>query len=77
MDFQTFTVAQNVNHLAGTRFLRAAKRLIFQRRDTARFVTRRRVLVDRLVVGDKILFKIIDHGDQFAESLFVATVAHQ
>ncbi|MPN43966.1 hypothetical protein SDC9_191527 [bioreactor metagenome] len=75
--FQTLAVAQHVNHLTGTRFLRATQRLVFQRGDPTGFVTRRRVFVNRLIVGDKILLEVIDHGDQFAERFFVATVTHQ
>ena len=77
VNFQPLAVAQDVNHLAGARFLRAAQRFILKRSDTARLVARRRILVNRLVMGDKVLLEIIDHRHQLAEGLFVATVAHQ
>ena len=75
--FQPLAVAQNVNHLAGARFLRTAQRLILKRSDAARFVARRWVLINRLVMSDKVLFEIINHRHQLAKRLFIATVAHQ
>ncbi len=74
---QAFAVAQNVNHFAGPRFLGAAERFIFQGGNTARFVTRRWVLVDRLVMGNEVLLEVIDHRNQLAKSFFVTTVVHQ
>ncbi len=75
--FQTLTVAQHVNHLAGPRFLGAAQRLLFQSRNAARFVTRRWVLVDRLIVSDKVLFEVVHHSDGFFKRGLIAAVAHQ
>ena len=77
MRFQPFTVAQHVHYLAGARFLGAAQGFLFQRGDPARLVTRRRVLINRLVMGDEVLFEIVDHGDGLLKGLFVAAVAHQ
>ena len=57
--------------------MRTAQRFIFQRGDTARFVARRWVLVDRLVVGNEVLLEVINHGDQLAERFFIAAVVHQ
>ena len=77
MRLQAFAVAQYVHHLTGACFLRTAQRFIFQRGDTARFVARRWVLVDRLVVGNEVLLEVINHGDQLAERFFIAAVVHQ
>ena len=74
---QAFAIAQYVHHLAGARFLRAAQRFVFQRGDTARFVARGWILVNRLVVSNKVLLKVIDHGNQLAKRFFVTAVVHQ
>ncbi len=57
--------------------MRAAQRFIFQRGDPARFVARRWILVNRLVVSNEVLLKVIDHGHQLAEGFFVTAVVHQ
>ncbi len=77
MRFQALAVAQNVNHLARARFLGAAEGFLFQRGDPSRFVTRRRVLINRLIVGNEVLLEVVHHGDGFFKRLLVAAVAHQ
>ena len=77
MNLQALAVAQDIHHLAGTRFLSTAQRLIFQGGDPPGFVTRGRVFVNRLVVCDKVLLKVIDHGHQLVEGRFVTAVTHQ
>lgn len=46
-------------------------------RNPARLVTRRRILINRLVVSDKVLLEVIDHCHQFFKRLFIAAMAHQ
>ena len=77
MNLQALAVAQNIHHLAGARFLSTAQRLIFEGSDPSGLITRRGVFVNRLVVSNKVLLKVIDHGHQLVEGRFVAAVAHQ
>ncbi|XNM86176.1 hypothetical protein ACLK14_17355 [Escherichia coli] len=32
---------------------------------------------NRLVIGNKVLFEVVDHGDQFFKRCFVAAMVHQ
>ena len=75
--FQALAVAQHVNHLARARFLGTAQGFLFQRSDPARFVTRRRVLINRLIVGNEVLLEVVHHGNGLLKRRFVAAVAHQ
>ncbi|CCJ77925.1 hypothetical protein BN135_2989 [Cronobacter muytjensii 530] len=74
---QTLAIAQHVHHLACPGLLGAAERFLFKRGDAPGFVARRRVFVNRLVVGDKVLFEVVHHGDGFLKRRFITAVAHQ
>ncbi|MNS99523.1 hypothetical protein D3C72_1339290 [compost metagenome] len=74
---QPFAIFEHVHHLAVPGFLRAAERFLLQRGDPASFVARRRVFINRLVMGNKILFEIVDHADGLIERRTIAAAAHQ
>ena len=70
-------IVQNIDDLRGSALLDTAAGLVLQRRNAALFVARRRVLVNRLVVGDEILLEFIYHANGFIKYIFVQAAGEE
>ncbi len=57
--------------------LHGAQGFLFERRDAARDIAGRRVLVDRLAVVEEVAFEVIHYGDDAAKHVFTHGALHE
>ena len=70
------TVADNVHDRGCTALLDTSAGFILKGGDTALLVTRARIIVNHLVMADKVILEAIDHVDRFVEYFFIDTAVH-